>query len=210
MAFSISKRKKEKNIQESTLTPKQKFFQNFGDYLYIFAGFMILIAVLFRVVMVDGPSMNQTLVDGDRLLLVSSVLYRNPKQGDIIVASKNSFRSGENIIKRVIATEGQTVDIDFDNRIVYVDGEALEEDYVYFPDDITPMRQEGSSFPLTVEEGCVFVMGDNRNNSMDSRSPQIGQIDCREILGKVVFLIFPGTDGGNVAADYSRIGVLNG
>lgn len=209
MAFSMSKREKEKNIQESTLTPKQKLFRNFGDYLYIFAGFMILIAVLFRVVMVDGPSMNQTLVDGDRLLLVSSVLYRNPKQGDIIVASKDSFRSGENIIKRVIATEGQTVDIDFENRIVYVDGVALEEDYVYFPDDMTPMRQEGSSFPLTVEEGCVFVMGDNRNNSMDSRSPQIGQIDCREILGKVVFLIFPGTDGGNVAADYSRIGVLN-
>ncbi len=209
MAFSMSKRKKEKNIQEPTLTPKQKFFRGFGDYLYVFAGFMIVIAVLFRVVMVDGPSMNQTLVDGDRLLLVSSVLYRNPQQGDIIVASKDSFRSGENIIKRVIATEGQTVDIDFENRVVYVDGEALKEDYVYFPDDTTPMRQEGSSFPLTVEEGCVFVMGDNRNNSMDSRSPQIGQIDCREILGKVVFLIFPGTDGGKVAADYSRIGVLN-
>lgn len=210
MAFSMSDFTKKEKQKDSDLNPKQRFFRSVGDYLYIFAGFMILIALLFRVVMVEGPSMNQTLVDGDRLLLISPVLYRTPKQGDIIVASKDSFRNGENIIKRVIATEGQTVDIDFENRIVYVDGKALEENYVYFPDNSSAMRQEGTSFPLTVDEGCVFVMGDNRNNSMDSRSPQIGLIDCREILGKVVFLIVPGTDGGSVAADYSRIGVLNG
>lgn len=200
--------KKEK-IEEDQLTPKQRIFRNFRDYIYIFAGFMLAFALLFRVVMVDGPSMNQTLVDGDRLLLLGRTLYHTPKQGDIIVASKDAFRSGENIIKRVIATEGQTVDIDFENRIVYVDGVALEEDYVYFPDDDSAMRQEGMSFPLVVEEGCVFVMGDNRNDSMDSRDPRIGLIDCREILGKVIFLVFPGTADGTVSADYTRIGVLN-
>ncbi len=193
------------------LTGTQKFFREIRDYLYIFAGFMLVFALLFRVVVVDGPSMNQTLVDGDRLLLIGRVLYHTPKQGDIVVASKDHFRNGENIIKRVIATEGQTVDMDFENRVVYVDGKPLQESYVYFADeDRRPMIQEGITFPLVVDEGCVFVMGDNRNDSMDSRSAQIGLIDCREILGKAIFLIIPGTNGGKVAADYTRIGVLNG
>lgn len=201
--------KKEKPQQEQ-MTKQQRIFREIRDYLYIFAGFMFAFALLFRVVMVDGPSMNQTLVDGDRLLLVSRTLYRNPKPGDIVVASKESFRDGENIIKRVIATEGQTVDIDFEMRTVYVDGIPLQESYAYFqPGDSNPMLQEGMQFPLTVAEGKVFVMGDNRNNSMDSRSVQIGLIDRREILGKAVFLIFPGNDGGRVAADFRRIGVLN-
>ena len=154
--------------------------------------------------------MNQTLLDGDRLLLVSRVLYRTPKQGDIIVASKDSFRDGERIIKRVIATEGQTVDIDFENRIVYVDGVALQESYAYFADsDNGPMIQEGMKFPLVVEEGCVFVMGDNRNDSTDSRDIRIGLIDQREILGRAILLLIPGTNRNTVAADYRRIGVLN-
>lgn len=219
MRFDLAGRKKaglpmdylQKNEEpeEEQLTTKQRVFRNFRDYIYIFAGFMLAFALLFRVVMVDGPSMNQTLVDGDRLLLLSRTIYHTPKQGDIIVASKDAFRSGENIIKRVIATEGQMVDIDFANRAVYVDGAALEEPYVYFPDDESDMLQEGLHFPLVVEENCVFVMGDNRNDSMDSRDPRIGLIDCREILGKVIFLIIPGTDGGKVTADYTRIGVLN-
>ena len=119
-----------------------------------------------------------------------------------MVASKSSFREGEPIVKRVIATEGQTVDIDFLAGVVYVDGVALEEDYTYTPTNLS----EGTAFPLTVEEGHVFLMGDNRNRSQDSRSTEIGQVDCREIMGKAIFLVFPGTNEGQDARDFHRIG----
>lgn len=195
--------KKEKKVEEN-LTPRQKAFRNFRDYLYVFAGFMLAFLLLFRVVQVDGSSMYETLHNGDRLLLLSRSVYRTPKCGDIVVISKDSFRNGRQIIKRVIATEGQTVNIDFDERIVYIDGEPLEESYTYFPQFTTAMKRGDIQFPLTVDDGCVFVMGDNRNDSLDSRYSEIGQIDCREILGKVVFLLIPGSEN----ADWSRIGVL--
>ena len=201
--------KKEKSQQQPPKNWVQALFRDF-DIIYIFVAFMLVYVLLFRVVVVTGDSMKQTLVDGDMLLLASNTVYRNPKQGDIIVASKDSFRNGECIVKRVIATEGQTVDIDFENRIVKVNGEPLEESYVFFAeDDFGPMIQEGITFPKTVPEGCVFVMGDNRNDSQDSRSPSIGFIDKREILGKAFFLIFPGTDHGSIPADHSRFGGLN-
>ena len=155
------------------------------DLFYVLAVFMIVYMLFFRVVVVIGSSMYQTLHNGDRLLLISSTFYKEPKQGDIIVASKKSFANGECIVKRVIATEGQVVDIDFQNGIVYVDGVALEEDYIYTKTTLF----EGETFPITVEENHVFVLGDNRDNSKDSRNPQIGQIDQREILGKAVFLL---------------------
>ena len=201
---------KKNKTQSDAKNWKQSLFRDFKDILYVLVVFLVVYSLLFRVVVVVGDSMNQTLVDGDRILLLSNFVYRNPEQGDIIVASKDSFRNGECIVKRVIATQGQKVDIDFENRIVYVDGVALNETYVYFDAyDTRPMIQEGITFPLIVEEGCVFVLGDNRNDSTDSRSPIIGQIDCREILGKAVFVLFPGTDEGQIAADYSRIGGLN-
>ena len=174
------------------------------DFVYLLAGVLLLLMLCFRVVVVSGPSMYDTLVDGDYLLLLGNVFYQDPQQGDIIVVSKDSFEDGEPIIKRVIATEGQTVDIDFEAGIVYVDGVALVEDYTYTPTTL----QEGVSFPLVVDENCIFVMGDNRNRSSDSRNPQIGLVDEREIIGKAIFVLLPGTDGGNVEADYSRIGAL--
>ena len=186
---------------------KQALFRDFRDILYILVIFLAIYALFFRVVVVEGSSMNQTLVDGDRIFLITRTVYHNPKQGDIIVASKGSFRNGECIVKRVIAVAGQTVDIDFENRIVYVDGQPLEESYVFFrTDDQRPLIYEGTEFPLKVQEGCVFVMGDNRNASTDSRDPDIGQVDLREILGRALFIMMPGTDGGKVAPDYSRIG----
>ena len=159
---------------------------------------------LFRMVVVSGPSMMQTLQDGDSLILLSNLLYTNPKYGDIVVASKDSFKNGEPIIKRVIATEGQTVDIDFVEGIVYVDGVALSEPYTNTPTNLF----EGTVFPLTVKEGHVFVLGDNRNDSMDSRSTQIGQIDKRELLGKAIFLALPGKDAVTEKRDFQRIGAL--
>ena len=167
---------------------------------------MILFAflVFFRIIVVSGPSMRQTLLDGDYLLLVSNLFYRDPQAGDVVVVSKQSYDDGKPIVKRVIATQGQIVDMDFENGIVYVDGLPLEEDYVNTPTNL----DEGNVFPQIVEEGCVFVMGDNRNNSKDSRSPEIGQVDTREVLGKVALLLFPGTDEGNQERNMQRIGTV--
>ena len=148
-----------------------------------------------------------TLVDGDYLLVLNRPLCGELDQGDIVVASMDRFKDGEAIVKRVIATEGQTVDIDFRSGVVYVDGEAMQEDYIYTPTYLS----EGMEFPLVVEEGCVFLMGDNRGDSRDSRAPEIGQVDTREILGKAVFLMMPGTGRGEytVDRDFGRIGGLN-
>ncbi len=175
------------------------------DFVFMLSGVLLVLLLLLRVVVVSGPSMRNTLVDGDYIILLSNVLYSNPEQGDIVVASKNSFKDGEPIIKRIIAVEGQEVDIDFGAGIVYVDGVALDEPYTLTGTNM----QEGVSFPLTVEEGCVFVMGDNRNDSKDSRSPEIGLIDTREILGRAVFLLIPGADKVTEKRDFSRIGVLS-
>ena len=174
------------------------------DLVYMMVGLMLVFLLLFRVIVVSGSSMYDTLIDGDYLLLLSNVFYQEPEYGDIIVVSKESFDSGVPIIKRVIATEGQTVDIDFEAGIVYVDGEALQEDYTYTPTNV----QEGMTFPLTLQDGCVFAMGDNRNGSLDSRCPDIGQIDRREILGKALFLFLPGTDEGHAGPDFERIGAI--
>ncbi len=172
------------------------------DLVYLLCGFLLVFLLCFRVIIVSGDSMKCTLVDGDYLLLISSTFYKNPQPGDIIVANKASL--GDSVVKRVIATAGQVVDIDFEQGIVYVDGVALEEDYVNTPTN----TYEGVDFPVVVEDGCVFVLGDNRNISKDSRSPEIGQIDIREILGKAVFLILPGTDHGNSPREYGRIGAF--
>ena len=193
-----------KKETEETYSWKKSIMLYLHDLIYMLAVIIIVLLLFLRVVIVSGPSMYNTLWDGDWLLVLSNVFYRNPEYGDIIVASQDSFNDGEPIIKRVIATEGQMVDIDFEAGIVYVDGVALEEDYTYTPTNI----EEGMEFPLTVDEGCIFVMGDNRNKSKDSRNPEIGLIDKREVLGKAVFLIYPGTHGGEHTRQISRIGAI--
>ena len=165
---------------------------------------LVVLLLCFKIVVVSGTSMKNTLLDGDYLLLISSSFYHDPKYGDIIVASKDAYEDGVPIVKRIIATEGQTVDIDFDEGVVYVDGTALNEPYVS-----SSMSYLGVDFPLVVDEGCLFIMGDNRFISEDSRSPKIGLIDRREVLGKAIFLFMPGTDKGKVARDFSRLGVLS-
>ena len=174
------------------------------DLVYLLAVVLVLFLLCFRVVVVSGPSMKDTLQNGDYLLLLGGVFFDEYEQGDIIVAAKDSFRDGEPIVKRVIATEGQTVDIDFITGVVYVDGVPLNEPYTRTPTNL----YEGIDFPVVVEEDHVFVMGDNRNDSKDSRSPEIGQIDLREILGKAIFLIFPGQDEYENRS-YDRIGVIH-
>lgn len=174
------------------------------DLAYLFGIILLALLLVFRVVVVSGDSMNPTLIDSDYLLLLSRPLYHTPKNGDIVVASKDSFKNGEPIIKRVIAVEGQTVDIDYYSGTVYVDGIALQEPYI---NNATTL-DEGIAFPLVVDDGCVFVLGDNRDRSQDSRSPAIGLIDSREILGKAFFLFLPGQNEGADTRDFGRIGGL--
>lgn len=183
------------------LTKPQEFIRGL-DAIYFVALLLTIYMLFFRVVVVKGPSMYDTLIHGDRLVLLSSFVYTDPQQGDIVVCSKDSFDEGACFVKRVIATEGQEVDIDFNSGVVYVDGTPLTEDYVY---SLT-YRSEGMKFPLVVAPGHVFVLGDNRQNSTDSRSPQIGQIDQRQIVGKVLFVLFPGDNNGTEKLDFSRIG----
>ena len=175
------------------------------DMIFMLVIVMAVLMLFLRIIVVDGPSMESTLLNGDYMLLVGNMFYKNPSYGDIVVVSKQAYDNGKPIVKRVIATEGQTVDIDFNEGVVYVDGVALDEPYTK---TLTALK-EGTTFPLVVEEGKVFVMGDNRNNSKDSRSTQIGLVDKREVLGKVTFILFPGTGmGGTEQRDFSRIGVV--
>ncbi len=145
---------------------------------------IVVFVFFFRIVDVVGDSMNPTLIDGDKLL-VSDVLY-TPKQGDIVIFRKDEYKP-EALVKRVIATEGQTIDIDFDRGRVYVDGELLDEPYIA---ELTKNQLDFQG-PQTVPDGCVFVMGDNRNASSDSRKAEIGMVDERLIVGKVLLRVFP-------------------
>lgn len=174
------------------------------DLVYLLLAIVLIFLLLFRIIVVSGDSMYSTLLDGDYLLLLSNLFYRQPEAGDIIVISKETFDNGAPIVKRVIATEGQTVDIDFEAGAVFVDGVQLQEEYI---NNLTHQGR-GVEFPLTVEEDCLFVMGDNRAVSLDSRYAEIGQIDKREVLGKALFLMLPGTSHDQLPRDMSRIGVV--
>lgn len=142
----------------------------------------ILFIFCFRVFSVEGPSMKPTLQPDDRVV-VSNVGYE-PQQGDIVVIS-DTDGDGKPIVKRVIAVEGDVVDINFTTGIVTVNGK--EEHY---SDELTK-QQADIAFPLTVPEGTVFVLGDNRGVSLDSRSSRVGCVDERDIVGKVLFRFFP-------------------
>ena len=166
---------------------------------------VVLFTFVVRVVVVDGESMRETLQDRDILLALCDPLCGTYEAGDIVVLSKENFENGDPIIKRVVAVEGQTVDIDFSAGIVFVDGKALEEDYIREP-TWTP---EGLEFPVTIPAGHVFVLGDNRNNSSDSRHRDLGPIDQRMILGKAVFLAVPGETAELSEREWSRIGLID-
>ena len=157
-----------------------------------------------RLLGVDGHSMIPTLQHGDLLMVVNSVWTEEYRQGDIVIASRPDFNDGKPVVKRVIATAGQTVDIDFTAGRVFVDGQLLQEPYIAEPTYLS----EGMEFPLTVPEGCVFLMGDNRNGSDDSRNPLLGPVDARSIVGKAVLIVFPGISRESGQREFSRVGAV--
>ena len=184
------------------------------DLVYILACVTIVFVFAIRLVGVDGDSMYPTLHHRDYLGLLSNVLYRDVEPGDIVVMTVPYFEE-EPIVKRVIAVEGQTVDIDFEQGIVYVDGTALDEPYINEPTHRSYIEQGmGLEYPVYVEEGCVFVMGDNRNYSADSRFAPVGLVDEDDILGKVLGVILPGKDPDSNypdsrVRDFHRIGSVS-
>ena len=178
------------------------------EWIQSLVGSVLVVVAIFtfgiRMLGVDGHSMLNTLQHGDRLMVVNPIFYHDYKYGDIVILRKTGVFDNEPIVKRVIATGGQTVDIDFSEGVVYVDGEALEEDYIREP----TYTAEGTEFPLTVPEGSIFVMGDNRNGSSDSRDYRLGTVDTRYVIGKAAFQLFPGLDYDTEKRNFSRIGVI--
>ncbi len=152
---------------------------------------VLIFSFFFRIIQVDGSSMVPTLINGDKLIVWGAGY--SPKRGDVVIV--DSYTSyGKPLVKRVIAKGGDTISIDYETGTVTVNGEVLQEDYIaertYLGYDVT--------FPYTVPEGTVFVMGDNRNQSLDSRSSYVGCIDERDILGKVLLCFLPFSDFGVV------------
>ena len=191
--------------------PEKKQTEGRGAYEWVQALVCSVLTVVLiftfavRIVRGSGESMRETLQDQDMLVVLNNWLCGGYEQGDIVSLQRDDFYGGEPIVKRVIATEGQTVDIDFDAGVVYVDGTALEEPYTREP----TWTQEGTEFPLTVPEGCIFVMGDNRNDSDDSRDSTLGPVDTRCVLGRALLLAVPGPTADTEQRDWSRVGILN-
>ncbi|MBU3818901.1 MAG: signal peptidase I [Candidatus Faecalibacterium intestinavium] len=150
---------------------------------------VLFFSFFFRIIQVDGSSMDPTLHNGDRLLVWGAGY--SPARGDVVIVDGDTVY-GRPLVKRVIAEGGDTISIDYADGTVEVNGQVLDEPYLSEPTrlgyDVT--------FPFVVPEGTVFVMGDNRNASLDSRSSQIGCISCEDILGKVLVCFLPLEDMG--------------
>ena len=183
-----SKRQLEKEAYEN-LPPDQKLRKDIYDWIMSMLIALVACVALFvffiRIIDVSGTSMVPTLHHEDKMF-VSNLLYK-PEAGDVIVFKTDSYDPNKALVKRVIATEGQTVNIDFDNGIVYIDGVPIQEDYIA---EVTHTKLDFIG-PKKVPDGCVFVMGDNRNMSTDSRKAEIGMVDNRMILGRAYAIIFP-------------------
>ena len=180
------KEKRDKAVKETDGTKAARDTYDWIQSLTSALMFCVIIFVFFiRLVYVNGSSMYPTLNNND-LMLVSRFLY-TPDTGDIVVFKKDAYDANKALVKRVIATEGQVININFETGQVFVDGVELKEDYIR---DLTHNKLDFIG-PQTVPDGCVFVMGDNRNESTDSRNILIGMVDARLIIGKVLYVVYP-------------------
>ncbi len=170
-----------------------KFYEILESICFPLTFVTIVILFVCRVIVVDGDSMNNTLYHGEKIFI--SKVYKDIEKGDIVVTD-GRIHDGRPIIKRVIATGGDTLKIDFSNGDVYVNGSILQEEYIY--EKIQPDKTR-TDIDITLPDNCLFLMGDNRNNSLDSRSDSIGIVSENDILGIAFFRISP----------ISRIGKVN-
>lgn len=159
-------------------------FDWISSIMVSFVVIFIIFCFFFRVVQVSGGSMTNTLQNGDWLLVSNN--GDDIKFGDIIVASPPTYENGP-VIKRVIGVEGDEIYIDFEKGLVYVNGEVLDEPYA----KTLTNESYDVTFPVKVPEDHIFVLGDNRNGSLDSRSTKIGFIHEKYVLGRVLIRIFP-------------------
>lgn len=189
MEIDMSRHSKKQTQALPELSFGERSRKEIYDWIHCLSIALIICVVIFaffiRLIDVRGTSMNPTLNNGDKMLV--SGLFYSPKAGDVVVFKKDEYDPERALVKRVIATEGQVINIDFDEGIVYVDGEPIVEDYILEP---TTNKLDFIG-PQTVPDGCVFVMGDNRNASTDSRKKEIGMVDSRLILGRAYFVIYP-------------------
>lgn len=192
--MSDKRKKTGKDNKKEKIPPELRSRRETYDWIQCLITALIICVVVFvffiRVIDVSGSSMNPTLQDGDKML-VSDLFYK-PKVGDVVIFKKDEYDPDRALVKRVIATEGQVVNIDFDKGIVYVDGEPIEEDYI---SELTANKLDFIG-PQTVPDNCVFVMGDNRNASTDSRDKRIGMVDARLIIGRAYCVIYPTSEIG--------------
>ena len=189
MSFSVKEKKRKRNIASRTIHLKKSegtssLFDWIHSLVFAVAIVVILLTFIIRLVDVSGTSMLQTLQNKDKVIVTN--FFYTPKPNDIVVISHGA-EYAEPIIKRVIATEGQTISIK--NNVVKVDDKVLDEPYIQGQTDQGVITE-----PLKIPEGKVFVMGDNRSVSLDSRSTEIGLIDKDNIIGKAQAVVFPFND----------------
>jgi len=191
----------EEELDDEELLPEieqsavRTIFEWIEQFVFVFSAVLIVMTFIARPSPVNGESMLNTLHDKE-LVIVSDLFY-TPEIGDIVVFQSKPTGYEKPYVKRIIALGGQTLDINFDTWEVTVDGVVLDEYYVRT--ETRSMLESSFTFPMVIPDGKIFVMGDNRNHSQDSRAAIVGPVDTRFLLGRVVFRVFP----------FDRIGHVN-